>query len=192
MSGAEGFTGALDQAVAEAAPLVADTKADQMALFDDDLALPGPLAGAEGQAGQPRKGKIGRPKGARNRSNEQMVKHLLANYRHPLYGLFDVASTSIADLARALVPKGKAVTREDLRYAAEFWRKCNFEAASYVQGKAPVAVVLEAKDWPQMSINLGVFAQANGDQGPQMGMDAGDLEKLGITKACEDKVEEVS
>ncbi|PHS25473.1 MAG: hypothetical protein COA84_07605 [Robiginitomaculum sp.] len=188
MNNNEGFKGAVSQAVAGAEPLAEDAAAAQMALFDEDRALPGPLTGANGQTENAPRGR-GRPKGARNRSNEAMVKHLLAQYRHPLYGLFDLASTPIPELARALTPEGASVTREDLRWAAEMHRKCVVEAASYVQGKAPVAVEVTAKDWPSMAITLGMFGGQSGASGPQLGMDAEELKRLGISNTCEDEGE---
>ncbi len=87
--------------------LIAD-EAETVDLFGDEGADWGsPVSGrgvCPGGASPVRRRGPGRPKGSKNRSTEEVRKFLLDRYRHPVLGLFDIASTAPEDLAKLLVP----------------------------------------------------------------------------------------
>jgi hypothetical protein len=116
----------------------------------------------------------GRPAGKQNLRTEAIKAFLLQRYRHPLLGLFDVSAMNPVDLARLMVPAGEQLTREDLRGAWEFWRKCNVDAADFIAPREPRALTITPGSAPLMSINLMTdqltMAGVTHDQGMALGI----------------------
>lgn len=116
-----GLSGALGLNQARETAQPEDEEPDLFA--NDDLLVPADIIA-------PRR--PGKPKGARNKRNQEIADYILSRYRDPLIGLADVVSTPVPMLAKLL--NCKAIE------AAEFWRKCAAELALYVHQKQPTAV----------------------------------------------------
>ncbi len=161
--------------VREAGPLPPADEAEALDLFDGDAAIGSPIDGSGVALQRPTtpRGR-GRPTGARNVTTEETKRFLLSRYRHPLLGLFDVASTSPAELARLMVPKGERVEAEDLKVAWRLWFDCAKEAAEYVTPKEPRALTITPGSAPLLSMNLNV------DQLTLAGVTAEQAMSLGI------------
>lgn len=123
-------------------------------LFEADAPLPLSPA-VVGQSGP----RGGRPKGARNRSTEEMRAFLLAKYRSPLVGLLEVAARPAEALARELKLWARAPDGEIIRDGAgdpvlapdavmrAFDRQINALTAAlpYLEKKQPVAIETNGK-----------------------------------------------
>jgi hypothetical protein len=169
--------------VADAGPLPPADEAEELDLFGDNPAAGSPIEGSALQLGMHGEAAVrpvrrGRPPGARNLTTEATKRFLLARYRHPLLGLFDVASTSPAELAKLLAPQGSTVTREDLQMAWRLWLDCCKEAAEYVTPKEPRALTITPGSAPLMSMNLAV------DQLTLQGITANQALQLGIPESA--------
>jgi hypothetical protein len=117
----------------------------------------------------------GRPPGAKNITTEATKRFLLQRYRHPLLGLFDIASTPPAELARLMVPDGGIVTREDLHLAWKVHVQATVDAADFVTPREPRALTLTPGSAPLMSLHLDIDQLTMGgggrlDQAMQLGM----------------------
>ena len=84
-----------------------------------------------------REGKIGRPKGARNRRTVEMANYLLSRYRSPLELFAQIVATPTAELAAAL---GCTVLE-----ALQEQRLNAIALAPFIHQKQPVAVDLTNK-----------------------------------------------
>lgn len=174
----------LASVVREAGPLPPADQAEELDLFDGDPAQGSPVEGSGdalwtslgGDAVQARR--RGRPAGARNVSTEATKRFLLNRYRHPLLGLFDVAATPPAELARIMVPPGDIPRRDDLQFAWKIWLECSKEAAEYVVPKEPRALTLTPGSAPLMSMHLDV------DQLTLAGVTAVQAQQLGIPESA--------
>ncbi len=151
-------------------------------LFDGDPEKGSPVGdSAFSRAdGSPVRRGPGRRPGSRNVSTEKMRDFLLANYRHPLLGLFDVASTPPDQLVQLIIPRdpttgkplavddeGKlpVLSKDDMKWAFELWTRCTMEAANYVASKMPREISLSADgDLPVFQVN--VHTQAGAMAGP--------------------------
>lgn len=180
--------------IADGGPLAIDDQAEELDLFGDDPGAGSPIEGsaralrgacwpaepgsrrdqAIGAIEQVRPARRGRPAGKQNLRTEAIKAFLLQRYRHPLLGLFDVSAMNPVDLARLMAPAGEQLTREDLRYAWEFWRKCVVDAADFVAPREPRALTLTPGSAPLMSINLMTdqltMAGVTHDQAGTLGM----------------------
>lgn len=74
----------------------------QAALFEEQLALPGPLSEPCDRQQMPARPKIGRPQGSRNRSTEDIRRLVLSTHRDPLMVLADFWSQPVEEIARRL------------------------------------------------------------------------------------------
>lgn len=78
----------------------------------------------------------GRPKGARNKRDLDMVKFILGRHRSPLLAMAEIVDTPIAQLSRVLSC--------DLIEAAEFQLKAASQLAPYLHQRQPQAVTVDA------------------------------------------------
>lgn len=160
-----GLGAVVSEAMDQGEPLL--DEADQLDLLGDDPERGSPVGGsvfAQGKGGSPVVRQAGRPKGAQNLTTKRMRDYLLANYRHPLLGIFDVASTTPDQIAQLFLPRDEngevvkrwvhvkdgvgywetpALSKDDIKEAFQFWRQCAFEAAEYVATKQPRQLVAE-------------------------------------------------
>lgn len=173
----------LGAVVREAGPLAIGDQAEELDLFGENPADGSPVEGSGkvlklyGDAAV-RPARRGRPEGSRNVANEAIKRFLLARYRHPLLGLFDVAATPPAELAKLLVPHGGSVGKEELLAAWKIWLECAKEAAEYVTPKEPRALTVTPGSAPLMSINLST------DQLTVQGVTAQQVGQLGIPESA--------
>lgn len=112
------------EAVGRAAPGVQPSQPSLFGGADDEE--PGPLGRMATRRGP------GRPRGARNRSTDEMVEHIKATGRDPLLVLRDWANADVLELARHL--SCNALDAAKLQMAAVR------ELAPYVHSKKPVAI----------------------------------------------------
>lgn len=125
--------------------LPAAQPAEQLALLPaaagaSDAHAPG-AGGAPAAAGGGDGGGRGRPKGARNRRTDEMVRYLNTFGQGPLVGLAKIVNAirfgpdglpDFAELAKALGMKR--------REAAAFWQTCAVQLAPYMHQKLPTAI----------------------------------------------------
>lgn len=150
MSGEAGIGKVLAE---DGAPVPAASVGEQLALIPDAGSASGAHApGAGGNSGAAAApagggdggsdgGGRGRPKGARNRRTDEMVRYLNTFGSGPLVGLARVVNAiqfgadglpDFAELASALGMKRKE--------AAQFWQTCAVQLAPYMHQKLPMAI----------------------------------------------------
>lgn len=108
--------------------------------FEADVPMPVPAVQRSGPQG-------GRPKGARNKSTEQMRQYILSRYKHPLIALMEIASRSPKDLAEELglyeyqYFEGEQIA-EHLAVGEAFKRQMEALTAAlpYLAQKQPIAI----------------------------------------------------
>lgn len=179
-----GLGGVVREALEEGEPLLED--ADQLDLLGDDPERGSPVGGslfAQGKGVSPVVRQVGRPQGAQNLTTKRMRDYLLAHYRHPLLGIFDIASTPPDQIAQLILPRDAdgnvetyesgngenattrkfAVSKDDLKWALDFWKQCVFEAAEYVATKQPRQVIQDTPLPPVLQVYMGAPSAAMGE-----------------------------
>ncbi len=123
-----------------------------------------------------RTGKAGRPKGAVNRSTEEMVKYLNTFGSGPLVGMAKVVNLTddlgMPDFARIAEATGLKKAA-----AAEFWLKCCNAIAPYMHQKMPIAVnISPGADTELVVINAGrVVGDGSSDENSLISEVYGDI-----------------
>ncbi len=171
-----GLTAAVRDAVDEADPLVDEP--DIMDLFGDDPDAGSPVSESAFSVGvpDPVKRRSGRPRGAQNITTRKIIEYLQARYRHPLLGMADIAATPPAEIAQLLLQRdeeGKPITqdngkpqrvsKDDMRWAFEFWFKVTSELSEYMATKQPRSIAELENLPPLFQVFLGMH---QGGEGP--------------------------
>lgn len=108
--------------------------------FGDDL--PGPVTpvGKSGPQG-------GRPRGARNKSTEQMRRYILSRYKHPLIVAAEMWSRTPEDLAREMglyvreYYEGVEIAKHlDTKFAAQLIENARISSMPYFSQKLPIEI----------------------------------------------------
>ncbi|MFZ4687864.1 MAG: hypothetical protein ACOYLS_01370 [Polymorphobacter sp.] len=140
MSGGEGIASAVAQAMAEAGPMAAPVKIEQLLPLGDALAIEAARDGrADRNAGHAVEAvrAAGRPKGATNKRTAAWRDYLLSKYAHPLEVLAQAYSRPVETLAAELgCTKLEAFTAQ-VKAAAEL--------APFIESKMPIGVAVDAR-----------------------------------------------
>jgi len=172
-----GFSGAVADAIDQADPLLDEV--ETLDLFDGDPDAGSPVGAssfAQGKGGGVvQRKKPGRPKGAKNVSTQQMIDFINSRYRHPLLGLADIAATRPEDIAQLILPRDEEgrvlrrwvgslgdgslepyqISKDDMKWALDFWKQCTMELAEYLTPKQPRDLVSPEGLPPIIHLNLG-------------------------------------